>query len=111
MFVEMCIVIRAPISIRPFLITQQLRATHANFVYLTTSVWVGGVSLDVGMVSIAHDALCTMLAEVGVPMPIGKLVDAIAKAYELGMISGREEHWLRYFNRKANEAKHHGLPF
>jgi hypothetical protein len=60
---------------------------------------------------IAHDALCTMLAEVGVPMPIGKLVDAIAKAYELGMISGREEHWLRYFNRKANEAKHHGLPF
>jgi hypothetical protein len=53
----------------------------------------------------------TMLAEYGVPMPIGKLVDAIAKAYEFGMISRREEHWLRYFNRKANEAKHHGLPF
>ena len=46
----------------------------------------------------------TMLAEYGVPMPIGKLVDAIAKAYEFGMISRREEHWLRYFNRKAGKA-------
>ena len=52
---------------------------------------------------VAHDALCFMLAEVGVEMPIGKLVTAIPKA----------ARWLRYFNYAANRAKHHGsgLPF
>ena len=59
---------------------------------------------------VAHDALCAYLVTVGVPMPIDKLRVAIDKAWDLGLISWQEVKWLRYFNFKANEAKHRGLP-
>ena len=62
---------------------------------------------------VAHDALCFMLAEVGVEMPIGTLVTAISEALKLELITTSEARWLRYFNYAANQAKHHGsgLPF
>ena len=62
---------------------------------------------------VAHDALCFMLAEVGVEMPIGTLVTAISEALKLELITTSEARWLRYFNYAASQAKHHGigLPF
>ena len=59
---------------------------------------------------VAHDALCAYLVTVGVPKPIDKLRVAIDEAWDLGLISWQEVKWLRYFNFKANEAKHRGLP-
>jgi len=66
---------------------------------------------DMNRALVAHDALCMLLAKVDVPMPINKLIDAIAKAKELDLITRTEEKWLRYFNWSANQAKHNGLPF
>ena len=59
---------------------------------------------------VAHDALCKELANVGYPMPFNSFITAIEKATSLGLITITEEGWLRFFNKEANDAKHHGLP-
>jgi hypothetical protein len=59
---------------------------------------------------VAHDALCKELANVDHPMPVNSFITAIEKASSLGLITISEEGWLRFFNKQANDAKHHGLP-
>ena len=63
---------------------------------------------------VAHDALTRVLCQVDVPvgeLP-GKLLDAIAKAEGLSVISSKEVKQLKWINREANKAKHdRPLPF
>ena len=62
---------------------------------------------------VAHDALNQLLEVSGCPA-CDKLLDAIASAHTQRIITDVEARWLRYFNKVANDAKHHcmtALPF
>ena len=55
---------------------------------------------------IAHAAVNRLLARVGITNSPTKMIDAIHKGEDLGVVDVEEGKWLRHFNKAANEAKH-----